>query len=82
MEELFTCLDRLNDNGEIESIGKLIEVEVGGLRGIIALTTKKRRRQVDNVATVHAVVETRSNNVKRVFATRTMPQYKPFAKKK
>ena len=80
LEELFTCLDRLNDTAEMESTGKLIEVEVGRLRGIIALSTRKRKRQVANVATVYAVVETRTNNVGRLFGTRNMRQYKPKKK--
>jgi hypothetical protein len=76
LEELYTCLDRLNDATEIEKIGKLLEFEVGRLRCAIAQSTQKRRRQVENVASVNVVVEMRSNNPKRIKGTRHIEHYR------
>jgi hypothetical protein len=75
LEELFTCLDRLNDPSQIEKFRKLVEVEVGHLRCIIAQSTKKRRRQVENVTSVNVVVEMRSNNPKAIKGTRNIDHY-------
>ena len=75
LEELYTCLDRLNDDAETEKIGKMIEDEVGKLRCLIAQSTQKRQQQVENVASVNVVVELRNNNPKRIKGTRHMQQY-------
>ena len=80
LEELFTCLDRLNEMTEIERVGKMMENEVGRLRCIIAQSTKKRRREVENVVSVNVVTETRANNPKRILGTRHMKHYKGFMK--
>ena len=76
LEELFTCLDRLDDVTQIENISKLIEVEVGRLRCAIAQSTQKRRRQVENVTSVNVVVEMRTNNPKRIKGTRHIEHYR------
>lgn len=77
LEELFGCLDCLSDRREMEmeSIGKLIGDEVGRLRGILANSTKKRKNQVEDVRTVHAVTETRNDAPKRVKGTRFIPYF-------
>lgn len=77
LEELFGCLDCLSDRREMEmeSIGKLIGDEVGRLRGILANSTKKRKNQVEDVRTVHAVTETRNDGPKRVKGTRFIPYF-------
>jgi hypothetical protein len=41
LEELLTCLDRVDDVTQIEKFSKLVEVEVGRLRCIIAQSTQK-----------------------------------------
>ena len=76
LEELYTCLDRLAEVTEIEKISKLIEGEVGRLRCVIAQSTQKRRRQVENVTSVNVVVEMRSNNPKRIKGTRHIEHYR------
>jgi hypothetical protein len=76
LEELFACLDRLNEMSEIERVGKMMENEVGRLRCIIAQSTKKRRREVENVVSVNVVTETRANNPKRILGTRHMQHFK------
>ena len=76
LEELFTCLDRLDDVTQIEKISKLIEVEVGRLRCVIAQSTQKCQRQVENVTSVNVVVEMRSNNPKRIKVTRHIDHYR------
>jgi hypothetical protein len=76
LEELFSCLDRLDDGTQIEKISKLMEDEVGRLRCIIAQSTQKRRRQVENVTSVNVVVEMRSNNPKRIKGTRHIEHYR------
>jgi hypothetical protein len=43
LEELFSCLDRLDHVTQIEKFSNLVEVEVGRLRCIIAQSTQKRR---------------------------------------
>jgi hypothetical protein len=43
LEELFTCLDHEDNVTQIEKFSKLVEVEVGCLRCIIAQSTQKRR---------------------------------------
>jgi hypothetical protein len=68
-EELFLCLDRLNDSGQLARIGKQMEENVGLLREMIANSTLKRRVQMENVSTVHVCTETRGDNPKRVFAS-------------
>jgi hypothetical protein len=76
LEELFSCLDRLDDATQIDKTSKLMEDEVARLRCIIAQSTKKRRRQVENVTSVNVVVETRSNNPKRIKGTRHIEHYR------
>ena len=76
LDELYACLDRLNDSNEIENIGKVVEGEVGRLRLIIANSTQKRKNQVENVRTVNVSVESRSGGPKRIHGTRFTPQYK------
>jgi hypothetical protein len=75
LEELFTCLNRLADATQIEKFSKLVEGEVGHLRCIIAQSTQKRRRQVENVTSVNVVVEMRSNNPKRIKGTHHIDHY-------
>jgi hypothetical protein len=76
LEELFSCLDRLDNVTQIDKTSKLMEDEVGRLRCIIAQSTQKRRRQVENVTSVNVVVETRSNNPKRIKGTRHIEHYR------
>jgi hypothetical protein len=76
LDELYGCLDSLNDSNEIENIGKVVEGEVGRLRLIIAKSTQKRKNQVENVRTVNVSVETRNGGPKRIHGTRFTPQYK------
>ena len=80
LEELFTCLDRLDDVTQIENISKMIEVEVGCLRCAIAQSNPKRRRQVENVTSVNVVVEMRTNNPKRIKGTRHIEHYRGSSK--
>jgi hypothetical protein len=74
--ELFNCLDRVDDVTQIEKFSKLVEVEVGHLHCIIAQSTQKRRRQVENVTSVNVVVEMRSNNPKQIKGTRHIDHYR------
>jgi hypothetical protein len=76
LDELYGCLDRLNDSNEIENIGKVVEGEVGRLRLIIAKSTENRKNQVENVRTVNVTVESRTGGPKRIHGTRFTPQYK------
>jgi hypothetical protein len=69
LEEIFSCLDRLDDVTQFEKISKLMEDEVGCLHCIIAQSTQKRQQQVENVTSVNVVVEMRSNNPKRIKGT-------------
>jgi hypothetical protein len=75
LDELFTCLDFLDNVTQIEKFSKLVEVEVGRFRCIIAQSTQKRRQQVENVTSVNVVVEMRSNNPKRIMWTRHIDHY-------
>jgi hypothetical protein len=76
LEELFTCLDRVDDVPQLENFSKLVEVEVGCLRCIIAQSTQKCQRQVENVTSVNVVVEMRSNNPKQIKGTRHIEHYR------
>jgi hypothetical protein len=81
LEDLYKCLDRLNDRGEMETIAKVMEDQVGRLRVVISNSTRKRRNEAENVGTVYVCSELHNNPPKRLAGTRHIQHFNKKTKK-